>query len=895
MNKQGKTKLYVGFLTVVILLTSIYIFLPNNVRIDVGKTYSTFKVWENESWVLAGTERTILMDSSAIMRAKSRNVEYFIEDNITTIIRTANFKNNITAIDTYMFDGGTKNVELFPISHTIKIINAKNAQTELNKNTEFILVYEVKDLLYSDETINGISSPQEFGHKMKIEWEEGNYYSKIYKYSGKDEGKLTIKYRIDSNDFEKDVKLFDPPIEGNDLIIANGQTVTLGGNNDTYDTVWVQTGGTLQIDSTDKYLNLTANNITIDGEIRGYNLIFPAGSGGSTSGYTAVSGGSGTGEKAGSGGSAYLSGDYSASCGGGGAGGAVAGQAGLSIDSYRDCTGGSAGSQIGTTANNYDKTVWNGSAGGGGGGASQNGNNAAGGTGGTGAGWIIMKADNIKISGSVLFNGNNGANGYTQDYGDAGAGGGGGGSGGTILIDSIDVNLSSGTLSVAGGSYGAGTRDGYYTMAPSRGGAGAGGRIKIFSSSLENDSTTITIGTGSYFYADVPLSLSNLTSNSINNFTTEDIRGYCNGTVNESRNMTYYWNLYLDDVLNQSGNTGDVTEQINVVNISSNWLIHNDTWKLECIVSDYTYNTTDSYELQVHQPIWINITNPAEGAVLQGSYHTIEQDFENYTELDSCWYTNDSGVTNQSITCGENITANWLDGLNEVTIYSNSTNYYNETINFDSTTGEIFSSTYTGQVNKAGLKITVNEDLYNILSITVESQTYPTYCYIYDSLGTTQIVNSTFSGRTCTFPNFYELTKGEQYWLVVDKEGSSFRLQWNDGGGSYPYNSGGLSITEGTFNLGVSSGTNHVPGIKNIGITQLVPSNYETSDSVSFTTVIGPADIEYIEPPTPDNDTWLSQDYLNIATYISNCESFKNATYYLRSVIIDIMMGVLDE
>ena len=785
-----------------------------------------------------------------------------------------------------MFDGGTKNVELFPISHTIKIINAKNAQTELNKNTEFILVYEVKDLLYSDETINGISSPQEFGHKMKIEWEEGNYYSKIYKYSGKDEGKLTIKYRIDSNDFEKDVKLFDPPIEGNDLIIANGQTVTLGGNNDTYDTVWVQTGGTLQIDSTDKYLNLTANNITIDGEIRGYNLIFPAGSGGSTSGYTAVSGGSGTGEKAGSGGSAYLSGDYSASCGGGGAGGAVAGQAGLSIDSYRDCTGGSAGSQIGTTANNYDKTVWNGSAGGGGGGASQNGNNAAGGTGGTGAGWIIMKADNIKISGSVLFNGNNGANGYTQDYGDAGAGGGGGGSGGTILIDSIDVNLSSGTLSVAGGSYGAGTRDGYYTMAPSRGGAGAGGRIKIFSSSLENDSTTITIGTGSYFYADVPLSLSNLTSNSINNFTTEDIRGYCNGTVNESRNMTYYWNLYLDDVLNQSGNTGDVTEQINVVNISSNWLIHNDTWKLECIVSDYTYNTTDSYELQVHQPIWINITNPAEGAVLQGSYHTIEQDFENYTELDSCWYTNDSGATNQSITCGSDISANWLGGLNEVTIYSNASSYtinnrleYQEFADQTSQRGSFYGGYPAANI--------IDGD-WGTSGVCSDGT-----CYTYENYTKPKIIqNVSWQVKMNGFEDNISLPSS---CLNYDSDKLVLRfIQPFHVGDNYYYDTH-AQCYNGTWNTLASGSAWGGIAIFEDAIYWNISDSYETSDSVSFTTVIGPADIEYIEPPTPDNDTWLSQDYLNIATYISNCESFKNATYYLRSIIIDIMMGVLDE
>ena len=37
MNKSGKIKILVGFLTLVILSTSIYIMLPDSIRIDVGK------------------------------------------------------------------------------------------------------------------------------------------------------------------------------------------------------------------------------------------------------------------------------------------------------------------------------------------------------------------------------------------------------------------------------------------------------------------------------------------------------------------------------------------------------------------------------------------------------------------------------------------------------------------------------------------------------------------------------------------------------------------------------------------------------------------------------------------------------------------------------------------
>ncbi len=195
-------KYAIGILVLVLLVASVYVLYPNNVRIDVGKTYSTFKVWENDSWVLSGQEYSLMFDGTKKMRASSRDVESFVEGEIIKIIRTANFKNNVTVIDTYTFDGDEKDIELFPISHEINVLNGEG----------YILVYEVTKLEYFGETIKDILSPQEFGHKMKITWEGGNYYSRIWGYSGRDEGKLTVKYRPDSDNFTKQVRLFDPPI-----------------------------------------------------------------------------------------------------------------------------------------------------------------------------------------------------------------------------------------------------------------------------------------------------------------------------------------------------------------------------------------------------------------------------------------------------------------------------------------------------------------------------------------------------------------------------------------------------------------------------------------------------------------------------------------------------------
>ena len=206
-------KYLVGILTVVLLMASVYVMLPGSVRIDVGKTYTTFQVWEDESWVLAGTERTILMDGTKKMRASSRSIITYNEGNITKIIRIALFKDNISARDTYTFDGSVTDITLIPVSHEVEILNGEGK----------IFLYEVKDLHYTGETKKGITSPQLFGHQMKVEWDPGNYYSKIYKYLMKDEGKLSVRYRVNSDKFTTNVRLFDPPIEDNDLTVANGE------------------------------------------------------------------------------------------------------------------------------------------------------------------------------------------------------------------------------------------------------------------------------------------------------------------------------------------------------------------------------------------------------------------------------------------------------------------------------------------------------------------------------------------------------------------------------------------------------------------------------------------------------------------------------------------------
>lgn len=200
-------------LVLVILSASIYFVLSDEYRIDIKNTYTSFKVYENGSWELAGEERSILYDGTKKMRAiGGRIVNYTIEDNITTAYRYAYFKNNITLIDKYIFNSSTDDVEIFPVSHEIQILGAKGAQENVGKSTPYILVYEVNKLEYFGETDYELGNSHEFGHNMKVEWSSGNYYERLYKYKDKDQGKLEIKYRITSNDFSVQARLFDPII-----------------------------------------------------------------------------------------------------------------------------------------------------------------------------------------------------------------------------------------------------------------------------------------------------------------------------------------------------------------------------------------------------------------------------------------------------------------------------------------------------------------------------------------------------------------------------------------------------------------------------------------------------------------------------------------------------------
>jgi len=191
-------KLVGGLLLLVILTASVYLVFDNKYKILVENTRTQYFVNENSSWVLAATEYVNLFDGTTKMRASSRDINYSFDNYYTTIVRTSEWKDNITTIQTYVFENNATDIEEVPIKNTLECINCVGK----------IVHYEIRDILYEGET-EVISSPFEFGHNMKISWQDGAYYSKVFQQKVASD-KIIIRYRPEDNYETYEVRLFDP-------------------------------------------------------------------------------------------------------------------------------------------------------------------------------------------------------------------------------------------------------------------------------------------------------------------------------------------------------------------------------------------------------------------------------------------------------------------------------------------------------------------------------------------------------------------------------------------------------------------------------------------------------------------------------------------------------------
>ena len=110
-------KILGAFLVVVFLASSIYFVMDEKVRIDIGKTNTKYSVWENEEWTLAATEYVNLYDGSKKMRAKSRELIYWDDEDFAYVTRVSIWKDGIVTNQTYTFERENGDVVNFPFAN----------------------------------------------------------------------------------------------------------------------------------------------------------------------------------------------------------------------------------------------------------------------------------------------------------------------------------------------------------------------------------------------------------------------------------------------------------------------------------------------------------------------------------------------------------------------------------------------------------------------------------------------------------------------------------------------------------------------------------------------------------------------------------------------------------
>mgnify|MGYP001607007178 FL=1 len=192
-------KKVIGFLVLVFLTAGIYVVLPEHVKIEVKDTSTIFSQWDGSKWVPSATEYVYLWDGSTKMKASSRSVTSTDYASVITLKRTSMWKDNITTVHSYMFDGSKSDVELVLIEEYLECFNCKGKII----NFEYTKFGELVGLT------RDIESPFAFGKNMKVSWQDGAYYAKVIQNKVAND-KIEIKYKA-TKDYEiYNVRMFDP-------------------------------------------------------------------------------------------------------------------------------------------------------------------------------------------------------------------------------------------------------------------------------------------------------------------------------------------------------------------------------------------------------------------------------------------------------------------------------------------------------------------------------------------------------------------------------------------------------------------------------------------------------------------------------------------------------------
>lgn len=157
-----------------------------------------------------------------------------------------------------------------------------------------------------------------------------------------------------------------------------------------------------------------------------------------------------------------------------------------------------------------------------------------------------------------------------------------------------------------------------------------------------SDNTYFNSGLNIYF---------NFTATDVNGLDTCELWGEWNGTWHKN----YTWTAPNNATMNYT-----------VVNLSEGGLWDWNVWCNDTVNNEgFGLNRTITVDLT--DP-FINITSPSNGSTETTSSVTIKYIYTE-TNIDTCKWSKNQGKSNTSLTCGENITDTFSEGLNNVTIY----------------------------------------------------------------------------------------------------------------------------------------------------------------------------------------------------------------------------------
>lgn len=253
-------KILLGALIFVILTSSFYIMLPEQVKIIFEDTRTVFKVYTGSKYETSAVEYVRVFDGSKKMLADSRANTYLIYEgidpmtntivNFTNVTKTAYMKRDGVRVEQlYHFNGMTEDKAMVPVSERICFYNGSGK----------IFEWLIKDITYTGVT-KDIISPFAFGMNMEVEFQDGYYRAKVYNNLVAPD-KIIVRYRIPDDDECYDVRLFDPCV-----VLSDDTPVTVA-----VDTVFCA-GQDVQINGSATASAITITDHNIDLECNGTRI-----------------------------------------------------------------------------------------------------------------------------------------------------------------------------------------------------------------------------------------------------------------------------------------------------------------------------------------------------------------------------------------------------------------------------------------------------------------------------------------------------------------------------------------------------------------------------------------------------------------------------------------------